>query len=286
MAVIGIEPWTTDPALRPPDWRWAWAERLGGSNTRPKGRTYDRWVRIAQAALGSSAVRVRGPEQAAAVAAVRRANALRMSDPPHLHWELESCILARMDFFEIADRCHVPGSLVEAYHHCFFDVLDRMKDADWVSQAVIRAGTWNDFNFADKGAYWKFAAFTGGPLLLDVAMTLTTGRPYLESVFHQSVQSWEANDTRQHFLPALECLIRATNNLACKDWLRNLWERVDSFTLSRMSGRDPVDDRLAAFLDPFIARFARTRNGRSVNKENVLRILAPRRRRKGNPPPD
>ena len=68
----------------------------------------------------------------------------------------------------------LPLPTVETFHDLFFDVRGRREATDWIFLRAIGAGPWNGFHGDYPGRLCKAVAFTGGALMLDLAIAITT----------------------------------------------------------------------------------------------------------------
>jgi hypothetical protein len=67
--------------------------------------------------------------------------------------------------------------VVAAYHELFFSVRDRMQARDWVLAMAVGSHPASDFAGPQPAGLWRYAAFTGGPLVLDLIVAVTTDGP-------------------------------------------------------------------------------------------------------------
>src|SRR4029077_1718637 len=82
----------------------------------------------------------------------------------------------------IARRSCLHPDIVEAYHALYFACRDRPEARDWVTAMAVGCGPWNEFGGPQPVGLWKYAAYSGGPVLLDVVIAVTTGGPLPGSV--------------------------------------------------------------------------------------------------------
>jgi hypothetical protein len=87
--------------------------------------------------------------------------------------EVEARILARQSDAEVADACGLDRATVTAYEMAFFCVRDRLAARDWITAQAIGL----EFPPADVGRVWKYFAYYGGPLTLEVFIPVSLGKP-------------------------------------------------------------------------------------------------------------
>jgi hypothetical protein len=172
--------WLPDSPFRSPAWRWlraSWRHRTG---QRSSPRVDDEWVDLTRRFLARSDKHAVRPDRVDT--AVLGAHALSSAADPHRRWRLEALLLTSDSLETVARRCCLHPDIVEAYHALFFACRDRPGARDWVAAMAVGCGPWNDFAGPQPEGMWKYAAFSGGPVLLDVVIAVTTGGPLPESV--------------------------------------------------------------------------------------------------------
>jgi hypothetical protein len=119
---------------------------------------------------------VESNDMSAVPEAVRAAYALWVEDrePRGL---VEAQLLTSRSFDEIATACSLTEPVVRIYSQIFFDVRSRLQFRDWVMSLAVRSHPLNDFAGPQPGGVWKFFAFVGGELVLDVIVAVTSDRP-------------------------------------------------------------------------------------------------------------
>ncbi len=164
--------WLPDSFFRSPAWRIFRADYRREHGLLPDPRIDDGWVEIARKLLSASDA----CDRSGAATEARFAFAVWQAGRT-LQWLLEAQLLTPRPFEEIAALCSLTEPVVEAYHHLFFDVRSRPEATDWVMARAVRSGPLNNFAGPQPAGLWKFAAFTGGPLVLDVVVAVTLNRP-------------------------------------------------------------------------------------------------------------
>ena len=163
--------WLPDSFYRQPNWRWLRAEYLIATGRRMNARIDDEWVSTARKVLQG-----RRTESASKVAAVRAAREIQFGKPA-VKEEWEARLLTEEPLECLAERFAVPTIVVEAFSELFFVVRSMRKATDWLLARAIGFSALSGFTHPMPYAAWKFAAFVGGPHLLDVVMAATTGDP-------------------------------------------------------------------------------------------------------------
>jgi hypothetical protein len=162
--------WLPGSFYRRPEWRWVRAEFLLATGGRRDRRIDDGWVDCAR-----DAIRGRGGEGSKA-AVVRAARDVWEGDPS-VRAELEALLLTDEPLDRIAGRVGLPVAVAEAFAEVFFCVRPMLKAIDWLLLRAVGFGAFRGFTSPLPWAAWKLAAVAGGPLLLDVVIAATTGRP-------------------------------------------------------------------------------------------------------------
>jgi hypothetical protein len=121
-----------------------------------------------------------------------------------LRWEVEARLLARQTDEEIAARCGLDPHTVRSFEAIFFCVRDRLHASDWVTFQAVRGGPWNSFAGDQPGTLWRAVAYSGGPLLLDLVIAVTTGRPLPDSI-RASFASFSGNAAHEEARLRLRC---------------------------------------------------------------------------------
>lgn len=161
---------TSEPFLSPlarPDWRWT---RAGQPQSHYAENQSDKWIARARALRLDPKSEPSSPE-------LRQAIELRHEPEPRRRNEVQSLLLTRMAFSDIAERCRLPLKTVEAFAALFFDVRDRLRARDWIFLRAIGCGPWNGFGGEMPGGLWRYAAYTGGVDAFDLVFAVTTNRP-------------------------------------------------------------------------------------------------------------
>jgi hypothetical protein len=84
-------------------------------------------------------------------------------------WEVEARLLAGEGFDQVAEKCGLRASAVEAYHALFFDVRGslRLRSTDYIATVVIGPRRLSGLTAADVDILLKLFGYGGGPLVLD-----------------------------------------------------------------------------------------------------------------------
>jgi hypothetical protein len=167
-----------DPRLTP-DHRWRSAQALArGGRDASAGRrppevreaaAYLRALGRARDGRRRDAVRARWPDLAAA-------DRLAVEGGPR-NWETQARLLARQSDEEVAARCGLTVGAVHFYEMLFFAVRDRLAAGDWVLIHAVRPGPGPGITFRDLGQVWRALGYHAGPLVLELVLAVTTGRP-------------------------------------------------------------------------------------------------------------
>ncbi|VTT98778.1 unnamed protein product [Gemmataceae bacterium] len=161
--------WLPHSFSRSPAWRMLRAEYRVHEKTRPDPSVDDEWTEVALKLIRSPGAFGPGHPVQAAFALWTREHESR--------WLLEARLLTAQSFDEIAAACSLSTAAVEAYHELFFHVRPRLDARDWVMAMAVRSAPMNDFAGPQPAGIWKYAAFTGGPRVLEVVLAVTLGRP-------------------------------------------------------------------------------------------------------------
>lgn len=159
-----------EPCLSPldgPDWRWT---RAGQPQLNYHENESDKWIARARALRLDPKSESSSPE-------LRQAVELRHEPESRRRNEVQSLLLTRMAFSDIAERCRLPLRTIEAFAALFFDVRDRLRARDWIFLRAIGCGPWNGFGGEMPGALWRYAAYTGGVDAFDLVFAVTMNRP-------------------------------------------------------------------------------------------------------------
>jgi hypothetical protein len=166
-----------DPHLTPDD-RWRSAVAIVAEGRRASARSEPPEVAEAVAFLqareqakddqGRDAVRERWPDLAAALR-------LYEAESPR-PWEVQAWLLAGLDDAAVAARCGLTSGAVRRYEALFFAVRGRLGSPGWVLTHALRPRG-PAVAFRDLGEVWRTLGYHGGPVVLDVVVAATTGRP-------------------------------------------------------------------------------------------------------------
>ena len=145
------------------DWRWRRAERLHQDHRKPGDYDDD----LVHAAYELQ----RDTREGAPLTRRRRALQTDLGRALLLHKEsgvqrdeLEARLLAGEGDQTIGGKTGVKPGVVLAFHAVFFDVRARLNASDWILIGAL-AG---DRDGSPEGALWRWAGWTGGPVLVDL----------------------------------------------------------------------------------------------------------------------
>jgi hypothetical protein len=160
-------------ALRPPDWRWRLAVRLAQGRHPTPRRWCDPWVRLARRFARTLLCRPevdgrRGLPRG--LEALEEAHRLYLKADSFCRWVVEARLLAGEGFDQVAEKCGLRASAVEAYHALFFDVRGSLRSIDYISTVVIGPKRHVGLTAVDADVILKLFAYGGGPLVLDAAV--------------------------------------------------------------------------------------------------------------------
>jgi hypothetical protein len=167
-----------DPHLTPDD-RWRSAVAIVAEGRRASARHDPPEVVEAAAFLraldqakddkGREAVRARWPDLFAA-------HSLYQEDGPLL-WEVQARVLAGQTDVDVAAACGLTPGAVWNFEALFFSVRDKLGAPDWVDRMAVRPGSTSWAACGDLGEAWRALGYHGGPLVLDLVVAATAGRP-------------------------------------------------------------------------------------------------------------
>ena len=181
IADLSPSDWRPDSPTHIPAWRWLRARWLFETKSRASTRFDDLQVTGARdflvkqakyaAAQGKRKPARPDPVIEAAIEFARDADPLQRG-------KLEAYLLTGMSFFEIAPQLDLSTMVVSTYHDLFFAVRDHPAACDWLMLRAIGCGPWNDYAGPHPVGIWKYGAFSGGALLLELLIAITTDRPF------------------------------------------------------------------------------------------------------------
>jgi hypothetical protein len=163
--------WLPDSFYLSPMWRMLRASYRARHQLPPDPRIDDEWVETALRLTASP----HNPDDPSLTPTVRAAFDLWREDQVP-RWFLEAQLLTSRLLREVAVACSLAEPVVDAYHRLFFDVRTRLHASDWVLTLAVRSTPMNDFAGAQPAGLWKYMAFTGGPLVLDAVVAVTSDR--------------------------------------------------------------------------------------------------------------
>jgi hypothetical protein len=92
-------------------------------------------------------------------------------------WEVQSWLLAGQGDEQVAGLCGLPARVVAAYEALFFYVRPRLSARDWILNRAIWAGHTLSLTMPDLGVVLRSIGYFSGPLVLEVVLAATLGRP-------------------------------------------------------------------------------------------------------------
>jgi hypothetical protein len=117
-----------------------------------------------------------------------QAHSIRNDDRYKTRWVLEARLLTGEPVERISARTCISTETIRWYEKCFFNVADRLEAPDWVCNNVIGAAIQRGLSDRDYDVLWKIFGYSGGPLVLDAAIT-TIGNPVADRWFHADAMS-------------------------------------------------------------------------------------------------
>jgi hypothetical protein len=157
--------WLAGSFFRSPMWRML---RVSYRSQHRLPRIDDAWVEIALRLQTT-------PDDRHLTPAIRAAFELWRADQT-ARWLLEAHLLTTRSLAEVATACELPEAAVDAFHELLFHARPRLQASDWVLAVAVRSTPANDFAGPQPRGLWKYAAFVGGPLVLDVIVAVTRKR--------------------------------------------------------------------------------------------------------------
>jgi hypothetical protein len=94
-----------------------------------------------------------------------------------LLWEVQARVLAGQTDAEVAMACGLTPGAVGRFEVLFFAVREKLRAADYIGRMAVRPGSRSWAVCGDLGEVWRSLGYHGGPLVLDVIVAATTGRP-------------------------------------------------------------------------------------------------------------
>jgi hypothetical protein len=150
----------------PPDHRWHGARQLV-----PRGKDLEpQWMAPFAAKVLPGGTRLTGAALATFTTAVKEAIELREAADPTRRDDLEAWLVCELTPAEVARKTSVETAVVAAYRDLFFDLTAWLTDplGRW-ERGWVLLGDKLDRGIAeaDVGAWKKYAAHTGGPVVLE-----------------------------------------------------------------------------------------------------------------------
>ncbi|QDU21792.1 hypothetical protein [Urbifossiella limnaea] len=272
--------WSPGSFYRRPEWRWLRAEYLLATGRRRDRRIDDAWVSHARAAIQN-----RGGA-ASRAATVRAAHEIWAGDPA-VKGELEARLLTDEPLDRVAVRLALPAALVEAYAAVFFAVRPMRAATDWLLTHAVGYSPLRGFTGPQPAAAWKLAALAGGPVLLDVVIAATTGRPMPDGLLTASGQQRAYKEARIRLLA--EIWVASMAAVTDEDFAGVVRDRrrlrdLDAHNDGRAATQTPKAAAVEAFLAalPETTRSAR-RGGATSHSRSIPPARPGRAGRAGDP---
>jgi hypothetical protein len=154
--------------FRKPDWRWQRAKQIVEAREPLSVRTDDAWTRKAAKYLKKLAVYGGHQDIRLCRKMPDIAIAHQLSQQVEIHWMTEARLLSQEPIADVAQHSGVDPAAIVAFEKLFFDVLDRLKCADYIAFACfgpkyIRHELTRD----DKDILLRMFGYFGGPIILD-----------------------------------------------------------------------------------------------------------------------
>ncbi len=247
--------WSPGSFYRRPEWRWLRAEYLLATGRRRDPRVDDAWVAHARAAIQN-----RGGAGSTA-ATVRAAHEIWAGDRS-VKGELEARLLTVESLDRVAGRLARPAAVVEAYAEVFFAVRPMRAATDWLLTRAVGYSPLRGFTGPQPAAAWKLAALAGGPVLLDVVIAASTGRPMPDGLLTASGQQRAYEEARTRLLA--EIWVASMAAVTDEDFAGVVEDRRRLRDLdARTGGRDATPTSTVAAMEAFLAALpAMTRTAR------------------------
>jgi hypothetical protein len=162
--------------LSPPDWRWRQACRAYNRGKKYRKRPEDlEWLRplreLVKVASGRHpSPRIPIPDELGVALSFFQSGGQE-------RWQLEARILAGQTDREIAAAMRIPQAVVAAYEQSFFSMRHRLGAVDFVLSEIIGYTPFRGFDEGDWQSLWAFFAYTAGPKMLEVVMSVSPCRP-------------------------------------------------------------------------------------------------------------
>jgi hypothetical protein len=158
-----------DDPFSSPAWRWLRASCLAEQGRRASPRRDDERVREA---LRFCREMRRSLHERGLSSLARRMPTLYQAwcmfqDSSQRRWECEARLLAGQSTPAIADRCGLPGEVVDNFHDLFFAVRPHLEARDWIMNRVIGRKAHVGLQQSDKADLLRLYGFLGGPMVID-----------------------------------------------------------------------------------------------------------------------
>ena len=167
------------PPTRSPAWRWDRVQDLLSSSA--SSPDDDPWITraIRHFSADSSGPFAHRTGIAKLDPAIRQAHKLHCDNSkPKRRWFLEALLLTPEYLDQIATRCGLSTTAVEAYAALFFEVRSNPEAKDWLLAQAVRCGPHNNFVGAELGGVWRYMAYVRGVPGLEAAMAATGDAPW------------------------------------------------------------------------------------------------------------
>lgn len=167
-----------DSLLCPPDWRWRLALRLSKETKPNKLASHlmerDAFLRSVVSFLKKSNKDMSEDGQYETLMTwpnLTQAHNLHFHPLTHIAPAIQAWVISGESSVNIARKYGASPNVIGWYERVFYDVRDRLDHHDYVVHVLLGDKHHNGMNERDFGLFWKFMAFTGGPITLDAIMT-------------------------------------------------------------------------------------------------------------------
>lgn len=167
-----------DSLLCPPDWRWRLALRLQKDHKPSRMIQHlleeDAYLRTVVAFLKNSSKDMSEDGQYATLRTwpnLSQAHNLHFHPLTYIAPAIQAWIISGESSVNIARKYGASPNVIGWYERVFYDVRDRLEHEEYVVHVLLGDKHHNGMNERDYGLFWKFMAFTGGPIALNAIMT-------------------------------------------------------------------------------------------------------------------
>lgn len=239
--------WHPFSFTRSPTWRFLRATYRVQERRAFDPRIDDEWVDVAMRLVASDRKGI--PPEACAAFDLWNAD----KSP---RWFLEASLLTAQAFDEIATACGLAEAVVRAFHQLFFDVKPRLNAHDWILTQAVRSHPANDFAGPQPAGIWKYMAFKGGPLVLDIVAAVTNNRPLPERLRTTFGTNPELEEKRLRLKTKVAIAALTAKSERQLGSLLELSEELDELEAGAGPGRETAET-LTPVVGEFIAQMNR-----------------------------